>query len=124
MPRKGPVPPDKIKHGTLAGYTAGKCRCQWCTMANRAYHGADMAKRSGRIVSHVGPDRVDTRVTLDVTADEAELWSSRAEEQGLSRNAYVRRGMNEVIAVERANERMEAEEDRRRERIMALARGG
>jgi hypothetical protein len=97
------------RHGTLAGYTAG-CRCKWCRLANRAYHGADMARRAGRHLRVVGPEALTERIALDLTADELELYTERAEAAGLSRQAYLRRAIAETVELERVNERIRERE--------------
>lgn len=109
MPRKGPVPPDKIIHGTNGGYNAG-CRCDCCRDAHRAYHRADMRKRSGRTLRLVGPETLTERISLDLTTDDLDEWTTRAESAGLSRQAYIRRAVNESIEVEQALERQRERE--------------
>jgi hypothetical protein len=101
---------ERIKHGTLAAYTTGKCRCDWCRMANRAYHGADMARRSGRHLRVVGPSVLTEQVTVPVSADDLERWSEEADKAGLSRQAYIRRSVNERVALDRSLERQREHE--------------
>lgn len=113
MPKKRrPIPPDKIVHGTLSGYTDGKCRCDCCRDSHRAYHRANMRKRNGSPLALrvVGPEALTERITLELTADELDLYTARAEAAGISRQAYLRRAIAETVELERVNEHIRERE--------------
>lgn len=110
----------EIKHGTQHAYINRKCRCRWCRMANNAYMGAYLQdKRGATPLRVVGPEALTERITVDLSDDELAAWNERAEIAELSRQAYVRRCVNETIALERALEKQEADE--RRPLLEALA---
>jgi hypothetical protein len=114
----------EIKHGTLYGYNRQKCRCRWCRMANNAYMGAYLqTKRGVTPLRVVGPETLTERITIETTGDELADWNEGAEAAGLSRQAYVRRSVNEVRANEKARARMEADERRPLLEALALVEG-
>lgn len=107
MPRKVPLPPERIAHGTNAGYNDG-CRLECCVEAHRVYHRWYARRRAGKIPREVsGPTEI---VTSAVSIDELDVWTARAEKLGISRAALIRRHVNEGIQLEVALERQRERE--------------
>src|SRR5690242_21828453 len=91
-----PKPGENCPHGTNRGYNAFGCRCKWCLMAHRAYHGAYAATQRGVQLRTTGPAELSERITVELTLDELVDWDAGAILAGLSRQAYIRRAVKEV----------------------------